>query len=135
MRLALLVLSLSFVACGGGGGSSNKDLSTPTDLTAPTGDMVKENCLQVVTCGAGCAGSTTCENACAANASTTALQQYNALFGCAYTVCTTSSAPDEDGGTAPCMSNTDSSQTCSNCVTAAAQSGSCSTELAACLGG
>jgi hypothetical protein len=129
MRIAFVALFLSMVGACGGGGSSEKDLAmSHVDMTAPSGDMSGQTCAMLALCGEGCAGDVTCENACAAKGSTTAQQQYNALFGCAYGVCTAAG----DSGTAACASNTDSSQGCSNCVDAAAQSATCSAQFAAC---
>jgi hypothetical protein len=118
----VIALGMTFAAgCG-----DDSTTMTGMDLSA-SGDT----CLQVVMCGQACAGNVTCENACAAKGSTSAVTKYQALFGCAYGLCTVA----HDGGTAACSSNTDSSTGCLNCVISAAMGASCSAQLNACIGG
>jgi hypothetical protein len=126
MRLVstLVMVFGMFLAVGCGDDSGAVDLGA--DLTAGGTDT----CLQVVTCGQGCAGNASCEAACAAKGTAKAMTQSQALFGCAYGQCTVA----HDGGAAACTSNTDGSAGCITCVTAAAQSPACASQLSACIG-
>lgn len=116
------------VACGDDDAS---DLDAGADDAAVAVDApVGASCLDIITCGSGCAGNAECQEACTAEGSPAGVAQYDSLFACAYGACT---APPE--GEPACSSNEDDSMACSDCVAAAAQAEGCSTELATCLTG
>jgi hypothetical protein len=125
-----MAVLLAAFGCG-----DDTNMTTPTqDLSVP---IVKDmsvtfgtkNCLQVITCAAGCAGASACIANCASMGTQQAQTKYQALAVCALSGCT--SAPD-GGGTPACTSATDSSQKCTDCVTAFGQSPTCATQLATC---
>jgi hypothetical protein len=128
----VVLFSLAPVGCGTSTAES-PDASTgsPDASTgSPDASFGTQTCLQVITCAAGCAGMSACESACEGMGSAKAQTQYQALFACAYGVCT---AP-ADGGAPACTSSSDTSAGCQSCVESAAQGSSCVTPLGACLG-
>jgi hypothetical protein len=129
-----LLAALAFALClaplaGCGDDTTSADLTIVHDMSANG-----QTCLQVVTCAQSCSGATqvSCEMACAAKGTTKAQTAFNALITCAYTACL---MPGDGGSAAACSSSTDTSSGCTACVTAAAQSSACSTQLNACLSG
>lgn len=119
--LSAFALSFAFAACGGSDKAKN-DLSVSQDLTSGKG------CFALIECEQGCSGVPACEQACVTQGTTNGQALFNALFACAYGICT----QPGDSGTAACSSSTDLSSGCQACVSNAAQTAACSSQLGAC---
>jgi hypothetical protein len=130
-RIVFSFFALSLCAVGCDDSSNNPSADLSADLAVAAADLSAsgKTCNQVIMCAATCAGMAACQQACAAQGSMQAMQQYQALFSCAYGVCLQSM----DGGAPKCSSSTDTSTGCQGCVTTSAQSAACSTQLTACL--
>jgi hypothetical protein len=119
--LSAIALVLFVAACGDDSSSEQPDMS-----------VNGQTCLQVVGCIENCESDpATCAMTCASHASPKAMSEYEAGLACGYGVCT----KPGDGGAAACASMTDTSTPCINCVVAAVQSSTCSTQFNACLNG
>lgn len=119
MALFALSLAVAGAGCGDDDGMAGMDAGAEG-----------ESCLEIITCGAGCAGNPDCQVACAADGSPEAIAQFEALNACALSACT-----DPPEGEPSCTGPSDGSPECSDCVANAAQGEGCSEELNACLGG
>lgn len=125
-RCALVSASVWAFGCG-----DDDSVDDDAGIDASAADAgAGSSCLDIITCGSGCAGNPECQRACTDEGSPTAVEQYDALFACAYGACISPSEGDPS-----CTSTDDDSTTCSDCVAAAAQAEGCSTELATCLTG
>ena len=135
----LCLVSVALAGCGDDSSNSNSDGPSATkdlavlanyDMSMPGTD----NCTAVLYCAYYCAGESSCISACVAKGSPAAMTKFTALTACSYSVCVDSDGGlSTDGGTLSCMSESDTSATCANCVSAAAQSTACAAQLGACL--
>ena len=128
-----------FAGCGDDSATQDMapDLSATRDMTAAVRDMTATGtgCLGIVMCAAACTTGT-CVGACVAAGSTAGQTKYVALIACARAACAVGDGGmTADGGAGSCTSPTDASPACAQCIKAAAQSSSCSTQLNACLSG
>jgi hypothetical protein len=126
---AMLLLGCFAMGCDDDSGSGGKmDLSVKVnpDMTMVFGTMT---CGQVLTCVAGCAGSTTCVDACTATGTQAAQTKFGALVTCGITAC---AKPYDAGATPECSSATDTSLACQGCIATEAQAPGCATQLTAC---
>lgn len=137
MRAAIVMGALAVVLVGSGCGNSTSntndlampmpDLSASTDLTV----VGTKTCFEIISCAQGCTAPVqACVQGCASMGTAQAQGKYQALASCALGACTVAQS---DGGTPPCASAGDTSQTCLDCVTAKATSATCSTQFNACL--
>jgi hypothetical protein len=115
-------------------GGSFRDFSSTNDFASSTVDFASGvdlttggagGCTAILICATECNGTSSCTNACLAMGTIQARDQFNAIIDCGYAACTS--------GGVPCMSTSDQSMSCFNCVEQAAQSSSCSLQLNACL--
>lgn len=135
------VLSLTMLACNGGSGGSTADLATPPpmpDLVVVATDMAEPlGCRGLLFCLQACKGDSPCQNGCLARASASASTKFKALADCTQMVCKMPAGPTDggtsDGGTPYCTSDSDNSARCQECLSAAAQSKTCSTQFNDCF--
>ena len=127
MRASLFALALVCVTGCGSGSTKMPDMGmSAPDMTVAV-DMVKLNCLGLITCIGGCT-TTTCQLGCQSRASMVAVLDAEALSNCLSAAC----SMNLDAGAGSCASATDTSPGCQACVQAAAQGTQCAGALKTC---
>jgi hypothetical protein len=87
------------------------DLATVSDLSVPA-DLTMLSCSHVLACVAGCGQNLACQASCRDAGTTAAKSAYDAFTGCVAASCSSV----VDGGSAACLSATDTRPACETCL-------------------